>query len=474
MNNFWSTERPRKPLRPDAPPRERHPRSAQETTPRCGPTLSPACAGPHPPFPPSRENLGGESSRINEQIHGLSEALRPCSSENLHGNRKVKPRPPQKASDAISRRYTPSDEPHGREVGPGYSENLPGGAAGAYRGPMRRKHRTSRITSAPSVVGVGVGLLGALLVTGLSSAAAADPSKLPTPYGFNYGDTETTRIAALGGALRAVGTGTAGMFLNPASLAVTRMYHIEALGDASPELSRIMGGAAVADSMMNRYRLAGGVAVLAGLLDPDGADWSTLEVRAALAYPFSERFFLGIGGRYARLSQGSELAPPAGGGADDKSTLSLEAFTFDAGLIVKPADSLHIALLGQNLATTNKGSLPRMIGGGIGFGTKDFSIEVDGLADLTSYESAKARLMGGGEVLVADHVPIRLGYRFDQGPKIHSISAGLGYIGTEFSAELSVRRSLSDPGATSFFVGLAYFLESSSLLKAAAPDMMLE
>jgi hypothetical protein len=34
-----------------------------------------------------------------------------------------------------------------------------------------------------------------------------------------------------------------------------------------------------------------------------------------------------------------------------------------------------------------------------------------------------------------------------------------------------VRRTLSDPGATSIFVGLAYFLESSSLLRGASPDV---
>src|SRR5206468_2311290 len=101
-------------------------------------------------------------------------------------------------------------------------------------------------------------------------------------------------------------TGTTGMFLNPASLAVTRMYHIEALVDASPEVKRIMAGGAVVDSMMNRYRLAGGISTTYGILDPDGVDWSALDLRVALAYPLTDRVFLGVTGRYASMSQGSK------------------------------------------------------------------------------------------------------------------------------------------------------------------------
>ena len=37
-----------------------------------------------------------------------------------------------------------------------------------------------------------------------------------------------------------------------------------------------------------------------------------------------------------------------------------------------------------------------------------------------------------------------LGYRYDQGPDMHFLSAGLGYIAKEFSVEASVRRGLAD------------------------------
>lgn len=299
-----------------------------------------------------------------------------------------------------------------------------------------------------------------------SEAAAFDQNALPTPFANNYGELETTRSAAMGGALRSMGNGTTGIFLNPAATALTRIYHLEGILQATPEAEKIMAGGVVVDSILNSFGLAGGIAVLGGFFDPSGVDWTTIDVRAGLGYALTERFFLGIGPRYANLAQGREDDVPEGSPGDAR-TLYFSAFSLDAGLIVKPTDSLFISIVGQNLVGTRRGVYPTTVGGGIGFGTEDFSLEVDGLADIGSYAGARARVMAGGELLVADHFPIRVGYRFDQGASLHALSAGLGYVGTEFSIEASVRRSLSSPGTTTIVVGLAYFLESTELLRSA-------
>jgi hypothetical protein len=71
--------------------------------------------------------------------------------------------------------------------------------------------------------------------------------------------------------------------------------------------------------------------------------------------------------------------------------------------------------------------------------------------------------MAGGEYLLVDHIPIRAGYRFDSGAESHQISAGLGYIASEFMVEASVRRTIVGPDATEIIFGAGYFLESSGL-----------
>jgi hypothetical protein len=326
-----------------------------------------------------------------------------------------------------------------------------------------------------------IGLVGALATLAPAAPALAQEA-FPTPFGHNYGETETARTAGLAGASRAIGNGTAGLFANPASIALNRLYHVEGILQTTPEAGRLMIGGAVVDSIMNRYGLAGGLAVAGGFNDAKGpADWSTFDLRAALAYPVSEKFMLGVSPRYASITHA--LPAPEKDGKD-LVQLNLHAFTLDAGVTIRPTDALHVALVGQNLVSNRRSTYPRMLGGGIGYASEMVSVEVDGLADLDSYEGqlprstrVTMRLMGGGELFLENRYAIRLGYRFDQGAYLHAdsadrnffgeISAGLGYIGDTFGLEASARRTLSDPGATLIVIGLAYYVEKAGFMKAA-------
>ncbi len=225
-------------------------------------------------------------------------------------------------------------------------------------------------------------------------------------------------------------------------------------------------------------------------MDPDGIRRTSLDVRLGLAYPITDRFILGASARYLKVNQ-SGVAGPAfgfgqsavsGGLVDPTSTNSpadrlslVNAFTFDAGLIAKPTDSLFIAVVGQNLTYANNGFLPLIIGGGIGYSVTYFSVEADGLADMSSWGvpgAAKptARIMGGAEYMIGGHVPLRGGVRYDQGAKLATVSLGSGYVGNEFAIEASVKRTASSPGATTAFISFAYYLESTGLTKPTAPQ----
>jgi len=325
---------------------------------------------------------------------------------------------------------------------------------------------------------VGLACSAAIVLFCTAGSARAD-TELAPQIKYNYGEDETARLAAMGGALRAVGSGTTGMILNPADIAETRVYHLEAFAQIVPEAGRQIYGGIVMDSITGR--LAGGLAVTGGFVDPDGLDRSQLGVRLALAYPITDKLFVGLGGRYAKVTQSGESGPfggkgvdkPAGGlvDSDGGRFAFVNTFTFDAGITAKVGENVYVGVLGQNLSYPNNAILPTTFGGGVGFGNKDLSIEADGLADFNSWGKTTARAMVGVEYLAGDHFPIRAGYRYDQGASLHWLSAGLGYIATEFSIEASVRRSLSDPGATTIVIGLAYFLESSGLTRSPTSDL---
>lgn len=317
----------------------------------------------------------------------------------------------------------------------------------------------------------------AALVVCLSkaTAASADPSTQPPPIIYNYGENEDPRDTAMGGALRALGNGATAAFLNPADMAESRLYHITAIAQITPETGRQVYGGSIVDSVTGR--LAGGLSVVGGFMDQDGINRSLIDARLSLAYPFSDRFIVGVAGRYAKVDQNGNgpfgndvvsggLVDPSGGRFAFVNTV-----TFDAGITVKASDNFAIAVLGQNLTYPNNGVLPTTIGGGLGFGSQDFSVEADGLADFSSWNKTTARLMLGGEYLAADHFPIRLGYRFDQGNKSNWLSGGLGYLANEFSVEASVRRALLSKGETMMVFSVAYFLESSGLTQPPSAEI---
>jgi len=314
-------------------------------------------------------------------------------------------------------------------------------------------------------------------VTAIAGVAGAQTSSseivagnTPAPFAFNYGETETTRGVAMGGALRAAGNGTTAPYMNPAGMAMTRVYHIEAQAQVTPEYGRQVYGGTIVDSVTSR--LAGGLGVQGGFLDPDGIDRSFIDVRIALAYALSDAFSIGLGGRYMKVVEDG-LGPlgdsKASGGLTDPDGgrfALANVPTFDAGFAVRLGEIVRLGIAGQNLSYPNDGIMPTTFGGGVAVATEDFTIEADGLADFTSYEEIAPRAMLGGELLLADSVPIRGGYRFDGGAASHAVSAGVGYLGREFSIEGAVRRTLVGPDATTIVFSIAYFLESSGLARA--------
>jgi opacity protein-like surface antigen len=316
-------------------------------------------------------------------------------------------------------------------------------------------------------------VLFALAPLFFAGKAAADPSELPPAFAYDYGETQTPRSAGVA-AMHALGAGVTALYVNPANLGLTRSYHIAALGQFTPEAKRHLYGAAVMDSTR---RVSGGGSFIGGFQDKDGIDRSTIDARVAMAFAVTKGFHIGLGGRYLRADQDG-LGPlgesRASGGLLDASEpphgrqTMINTVTLDAGMTYKPIDQLALAAFGQNITYPNNGLLPTLVGLGIGYGTKDWSVEVDGLADINSYSKPSPRLMAGGEYLLLNHVPLRAGYRFDllngSGEKMsHQLSAGAGYVEPRFGIEASVRRTLVGPSATMVYLSFTYYVESLGL-----------
>lgn len=329
------------------------------------------------------------------------------------------------------------------------------GCSSATRRGRRRSARLVAAALAVALVGI------------VPRVADASPSDLPPFVGYNYGQIETPRTAAMSGALRAWGSSTGALFINPANMALTRVYHLGAQAQIWPEARKQSYGGAAVDSIVSSSGLAGGIGGTWTLQDRDGIDRTTGDLRFALAVPVGDSFFLGMGGRFLTVTQseGASQGPLgtslASSGLDGKKIM--RDFTFDAGATLKLGDNVAIGVVGQNLSNPDNGFMPTMFGGGIGFANDNLTLEADVIGDFTTFEESTVRAMGGFEFLAGDQFPLRLGYRYDDGIETHQLSGGLGYIDQMFSAEASVRRSVVGESFTAIIIGFKYHLESAGL-----------
>jgi hypothetical protein len=297
----------------------------------------------------------------------------------------------------------------------------------------------------------------------IPSTAFADPSSTTPEKGYDLGEIHSPRSLALGGAQAALGSSTTGLYLNPANLALARVYHFEGLAAFGPEARRQSYGGAIVDSVLNRYRLAGGFGGSWSIMDPDGIRRTWTDLRVGMAYPLGDRLSIGLGGRWLRVDQAVASGPLGASLASDgtRGQPLFNELTFDAGATVVVTDSVRIGAVGKNLTNPGTSLAPTTLQGGLGFLTRDVAIEANGMLDFTTFRSTKMRLMVGGELFLADRFAIRLGYRFDDGTKAHAVSTGVGYIDRKWSIELGARRDVAgDRPSTLLNLSLRYFYDA--------------
>lgn len=313
----------------------------------------------------------------------------------------------------------------------------------------------------------GAALLLALAAILVVAGASAQASYRPPEYGYGYGEVEQPRTLAMGGAARAWGWSTSSIPTNPANLVAQHVYHFEALFGLDTKSHRLQFGGAIMDSVTSRLAMGVLATRTAQGNTSDTYQRGATDIRLAAAYPLGDRVGFGITGRYLRVTQDGSgplgEGPVSRSGSDDP---NFRAITFDAGLGFGLSEALRLGVVGYNLTSTSSALAPLMVGGGLGLKLGDATLEGNVVGvDKTTWGAWKMRLQVGGELLVADRYPLRLGYAFDQGSRRHAISGGLGYVDRSFAIDVGARQEVagpSDPWGKAFIfnVGLRYFYDT--------------
>jgi hypothetical protein len=302
-----------------------------------------------------------------------------------------------------------------------------------------------------------------LALLALAGAARAEPMSTSPEQAYDQGEVPNPRALGMGGALNALGVSTASLYLNPANMALARVYHLEGLAAYSPEAKRQTYGASIVDSVLNSSHIAGGLGGTWSEFDPGGIHRTWTDLRGAIAIPLGDHLSLGGTVRWLRVNQDLGAGPFGTSYASDGANGPLfNSVTIDAGATVSLLDGLRIAVVGHNLTNPGTALAPILGAAGVGYFTPTFAIEGDGSLDFTTWGSARGRLMAGAELFVADRYALRAGWRYDAGTKIHSPSIGFGYIDPHWSIELGIRRDLiSDHAETLGSLSLRYFYDAA-------------
>jgi hypothetical protein len=288
------------------------------------------------------------------------------------------------------------------------------------------------------------------------------------------GEINGPRAIAMGGALNALGTSTEALYLNPANMPLARAYHFELLGSYWPQAQRYSIGGAVMDSSSSR--LAGGFAGSGSCqdcFDSAGIHRNFTDLRLALAYPFGNVVSIGGVVRYLHVDQSINTGPLGSSLASDGNTDGpvQNTWMLDFGITVMPIPRLRLGLVGHNLTDPGTALAPTTLAGGIGYDGGTFALEADMLGDFTTYGHAETRFMGGGELFLGQHVPVRLGVKYDNGSRSAGLYGGIGYLSKQWGVEFSGGSDIISAHPSAIFgLGVRYFYDASGLGNNAASE----
>jgi hypothetical protein len=259
------------------------------------------------------------------------------------------------------------------------------------------------------------------------------------------------RALGTGGAMRAAATGDSGPMLNPSGISLIHSYSAESAYEYGSRDSTHDVRVSLVDST-SALNLGGGLFYTYHKASPAGSSQSGQLGGASLSFPLGDVVFLGATAKYMDFST-------EGNGC----TLTKKGFTFDAGVTVRPMQSLSLAVVGYNLTNPGVSFAPQALGGGVSLSPFPGllllldSVLERGYKDPTAPQNpspSKAYYMMGGGEFLAKTMAVRLGGGRDGLNKNGYLSCGLSFASTAGALDASLRQDVSgDRKGT--FVGVA-------------------
>lgn len=300
-----------------------------------------------------------------------------------------------------------------------------------------------------------------LEILGILTVLAVAPCALGEEPLYGTSSTMDPRALALAGASLATPSSVSGLYLNPATIAMANIYHLNLMYQFTGQEKLHMGGIAIVDSVTSST-VAAGLAVNYLAANLDHTHHQSWDGRLSLGGNIGDVFFIGMTGRYIRVEhdlKSGDRGPNGRPAMPSSGSQQVDGFTFDAGAAVNAGNILRIGLAGYNLSNTDSIYAPLQLGSGLAVSLVEMlNIEADVIFDFSSHEKVNEEIRAGVELLIAGRVPLRLGYSFDVFYGINSIAAGVGYVDRSFAIDLGYCQEVRQDGVFQLSLGVRIFI----------------
>ena len=303
-----------------------------------------------------------------------------------------------------------------------------------------------------------VGLLTALCPArpALAQATPSGVTGVATPDVVPTEDTlDTTYGLSMGSGARAGAVGVSALAYNTSNMAAVSTYDVEAFSQLIPGSKSNGGtywtiGSSISDSSTSK-KIAMGTS-FRGVFSGENRRYSGWDWRSGIGIQAVPQLGIGLGFRWAKLKadrfEGQRLGP------------SFDGITMDASLTVTPIPWLRVSGLGYNLIKTNSALAPQMAGASVSLApVESFSFGGDMLFDFTTFQKTELIAGAGMGYIAGEMVPLRFGYRRDQGRNLNQITAGAGFSKGKVAAEMALRQDIGGRKETYLIVMFRFVVQ---------------
>lgn len=252
-------------------------------------------------------------------------------------------------------------------------------------------------------------------------------------------------------AVRASGYANEAIYFNPAAMAQVMMYSVETGYTYQNEVAGHAFDVSIVDSTTNEFISAGlaysyfDTAQVPGFTVPGTDSRVGHQLRAALASGYRGKdfsAFVGAGVRWINLSL-ADREP-------------VDPVTMDVGVLLVIKGLIRVGITGHNLIEhpDERNELPRQLGTGVSLAASGFLAEFDAVVDFDTRSDTKGQYSVGLEYDVAQMLPIRAGYMYNEILDRHRIAVGLGYYSQVVGIDIGYLQDVSSADKSDATVGL--------------------